>query len=64
MTRDDSHYEPPAVEVVSTESGPAVTAAGDSPPTYGAVTLIEDDGSTRMKRRRRRLPRLFGRRKR
>jgi len=43
VTRPDSHYEAPAVEVVSTENGPAVTAAGDSQ-TYGAVTLMEDDG--------------------
>jgi hypothetical protein len=43
VNRDDSQYEPPAVEVVSTESGPAVTAAGDSPPTYTSITLIDDD---------------------
>ena len=28
-----SDYEPPKVEEVSTEAGPAVTAAGDSPVT-------------------------------
>ena len=42
MTRPDPPYEPPAVEVVSAGEGPAVTAAGDS--TYGAITLMEDDG--------------------
>ena len=46
MTRDDSHYEPPAVEVVSTEDGPAVTAAGESN-VYTSITLIEDDGKKR-----------------
>ena len=34
-------YEAPEVEDVSSEAGPAVTAAGDSP--YGAITLIEED---------------------
>jgi hypothetical protein len=34
-------YEAPEVEEVDTETGPAVTAAGDSP--YGAITLVEDD---------------------
>ena len=61
MTRHDSHYEPPAVEVVPTEDGPAVTAAGDSPPTYGAITLMDDDGK---RRRRMRRPRILSRRKR
>ena len=35
-------YEPPKVEEVSGETGPAVTAAGDSP-TDAAISLIEDD---------------------
>ena len=43
MTRPDPHYEPPAVEVVSTEAGPAVTAAGGTD-VYGAITLMDDDG--------------------
>ena len=43
MTRQDPNYEPPAVEVVSTEDGPAVTAAGQSD-VYGAITLMDDDG--------------------
>ena len=45
MTRHDPPYEPPAVEVVPTEDGPAVTAAGESTnPPYGAITLMDDDG--------------------
>ncbi len=46
MTRPDSHYEPPAVEVVSTEDGPAVTAAGGTD-VYTSITLIDDDGKKR-----------------
>jgi hypothetical protein len=41
VTRHDPPYEPPAVEVVPTEDGPAITAAGES--TYGAITLMDDD---------------------
>jgi hypothetical protein len=29
-------YEPPKVDVMPTEDGPAVTAAGDSPPSDSA----------------------------
>jgi len=46
VTRDDSHYEPPAVEVVSTGDGPAVTAAGGTD-VYTSITLIDDDGKKR-----------------
>ena len=46
MTRPDPPYEPPAVEVVSTESGPSVTAAGGTD-TYTSITLIDDDGKKR-----------------
>lgn len=41
MTRPDSSYEPPTVEVVSTQL--AVTAAGVTEP-YTSITLIDDDG--------------------
>lgn len=57
MTSHDPPYEPPAVEKLQSGDGPAVTAAGDSP-VYGAITLMEDDGKTRRKRR------ILGRRKR
>jgi hypothetical protein len=46
VTRHDPPYEPPAVEVVSTENGPAVTAAGGTD-VYTSITLIEDDGKKR-----------------
>ena len=37
-------YEPPEVEEVSTEAGPAVTAAGDTPVDGDeAIRLIEED---------------------
>jgi hypothetical protein len=35
-------YEAPKVEEVPADSGPAVTAAGDSP-SDAAISLIEDD---------------------
>lgn len=36
-------YDPPKVEEVSSEAGPAVTAAGDSPTDDIAISLVEDD---------------------
>jgi len=33
--REDEPYDPPQVEQISTESGPSVTAAGDSPSQDG-----------------------------
>ena len=44
MSSQDPQYEPPAVEEVPAEDGPAVTAAGESSPPYGAITLMDDDG--------------------
>ena len=35
--RGDEHYEPPKVEQIPSGDGPAVTAAGDSPPSDGAI---------------------------
>ena len=46
MTRHDPNYEAPAVEVVSTEDGLVVTAAGESD-VYTSITLIDDDGKKR-----------------
>ena len=43
-------YEPPEVEDVSTEAGPAVTAAGDTPTDAEdviAISLIEDHDERR-----------------
>ena len=54
MTRHDPHYEPPTAEVIPTEAGPSVTAAGPTD-VYGAITLMEDEGKTRRKRRRGRI---------
>ena len=51
MTRHDPHYEPPAVEEMPTEAGPAATAPGTTQ-VYGAITLMDDDGKKRRKRRR------------
>jgi hypothetical protein len=44
VSSHDPQYEPPRIEELSAEDGPAVTAAGDCPPVYGAITLMEDDG--------------------
>ena len=46
MTSHDPPSEPPAVEVVPTDDGPAVTAAGESD-VYTSITLIDDDGKKR-----------------
>jgi hypothetical protein len=35
-------YEPPKVGTIASETGPAVTAAGDTPQDT-AISLIEDD---------------------
>ena len=53
MTGHDPHYEPPAAEVIPT-AGPSATAAGVTD-VYGAITLMEDDGKARRKRRRGRI---------
>jgi hypothetical protein len=36
-------YEAPKVEEISSETGPAVTAAGDTPTDDIAISLVEDD---------------------
>lgn len=59
MSSHDPHYEPPAVEVMPTQDGPTVTAAGDSP-VYGAITLMDDDGKPRRRGRR---PRILRRKR-
>lgn len=58
MTADSQGYDPPSVEDLPAQDGPAVTAAGDSPPPYGAITLIEPDGKRAMVRREGHLKRL------
>ena len=59
MSRQDPHYEPPTAEVMSTEAGPAATVPGPTQ-VYGAITLMDDDGKSRRKRRR---GRILGRRR-
>jgi hypothetical protein len=59
VTRHDPHYEPPAAEVIPTEAGPSTTAPGVTD-VYGAITLMEDDGKPRGKRRR---PRILSRKR-
>jgi hypothetical protein len=47
---------------VPAKDGPAVTAAGDSLPPYGAITLMDDDGRKpgRLARLRDRVTRRTG----
>jgi hypothetical protein len=62
VSSQDPQYEPPAVEEVPSQDGPAVTAAGDSPPPYGAITLMDDGGRKpgRLARLRHRVTRRTG----
>lgn len=48
MASDSRGYDPPSVEDLPAQDGPAVTAAGDSPPQYPSITLIEPDGKRGM----------------
>ena len=54
----DRRYDPPSVEDLPAQDGPAVTAAGDSPPPYPSITLIEPDGKRGMVKPEGRLKRL------
>jgi hypothetical protein len=66
MASDSRGYDPPSVEDLPAQDGPAVTAAGDSPPNYPSITLIEpEDKRARVRRggRVKRLRRAIARRR-
>jgi hypothetical protein len=52
MSGDDGQYQPPRVEDIAGD-GPAVTAAGGTPP-YTSITLVDSAGTKRTKKRGRR----------
>jgi hypothetical protein len=58
MPSDSRGYDPPSVEDLPAQDGPAVTAAGDSPQPYPSITLIEPDDKRAMVKREGRAKRL------